>query len=83
MPKYLVKFPEEALWIAWLGSLTGLVTAFMVHFGVDKEIVLAVAAFIPITGRLITGMLLPTPTRTQEIAEVKASTNPTGTEPKK
>ena len=74
MPKYLVKWPEEAMWLAWIASLTGLVTALMLYFGADKEVTAAVAGFVAVTGRLITGMLLPTPTRSEAVADVRENT---------
>lgn len=74
VPRYLVKMPEEAMWLAWIGSLTALVTAVMLYAGAEKEITGAVAGFVAVTGRLVTGMLLPTPSRAEAVAEVRANT---------
>lgn len=67
IPKYLVKWPDEAGWILWIGTLVGVWSAIALSLGVDGGIVSAVALFIATTGRVFTGVLLPTPSLQQEI----------------
>ena len=74
MPKYLVRFPDEVAWAAWLGALGGVVALVCRHFGMDEVASAAITTFVTVTGRLLTGMLLPTPTRLEAVAAAVSGT---------
>lgn len=82
-PKYLVKWPDELVWIAWATALAGLVAVVLTSVGVSTEITVAVSGFILATARLISGALLPTPTMREEIASVRESMDDPGNDPPK
>jgi hypothetical protein len=70
MPKYLVKWPDETAFMAALASVGAVITVIMNESGQSAAMTGAVVTAILSVGRLVYGVIAPTPTVTEEIDDV-------------